>query len=75
MGVEDGVLEHAVRDLAKTAVSRREAGQVQVEQALDLAEAQHKVFPESVTEKVLELQGRGLRCPVVAVEIRVRGVR
>lgn len=74
MAVEDGVLEHAVCDVAEAAVSCREAGQVQVEQAFDLAEAQHKVFSESAPHKVLELRGRGLCCPVFTEGVHVRGV-
>lgn len=74
MAVEDGVLEHAVRDVAEAAVSCWKAGQVQVEQPFDFAEAQHKVFSESALHKVLELPGRSLSCPVLAVEARVGGV-
>lgn len=74
MADEDCILEHAVCDVAEPAVSCRKAGQVQTEQPFDFAEAQHKVFPESVPHKVLEFRVRGLRCPVLTVEVRFRGV-
>lgn len=68
-------MEHAVRYVAEAAVSCGKAGQVQVEQPFDLAEAQHKVFPESALHKVLELRGRSLCCPMLIVEAHVRRVR
>lgn len=67
---QDGVLQRAVRDGPQRAASRRQGGQVEVEEPLDLAERQHVVPAEGGAHKVLQLR------PVRRVSVlRVGGTR
>lgn len=61
-----GVLQRAVGDGAEGAVAGWQAGQVQVEVALDLAEGQHVVAAEGGAHKVLQLRA-GRRMAVLGV--------
>lgn len=72
---QHGVLQHVIRDGAKDALSRRHGSQVKVKQPLQLVQRQHKMLPESLCHKLLQLWGQhaGGAPPVREIKTRRGG--